>query len=191
VAGRERITIAEDAIAYLVGNLGGDRGVTRQELDKLCLFAGPGGKVDLESAIASVGDTSALDLDAVVYDALDGHAASVEAALSRLFLEGQSPVAILRAAQRHAQRLHLGAARVAGGETADGVARSVRPPIYFKYVDRFRDQLAAWPPERTQRLMTLLLQAELECKSTGYPDETICRHILTLIGRLPGRPGRR
>jgi DNA polymerase III subunit delta len=188
---REKISIAEDAVEYLVGNLGEDRGVTRQELEKLCLFAGAGGTIDLPGAIASVGDSSALDLDTVVYDALDGHAAAVEAALTRLFLEGQSAVAILRAAQRHAQRLHLAAARVAGGEAADGVARSQRPPIYFKLVDRFRGQIGAWPPERSQRLLKLLLQAEIECKTTGYPEETICRHILTLIGRLPGRPGRR
>jgi DNA polymerase III subunit delta len=191
VMAADRITIADDAVEYLTANLGEDRGVTRQELDKLSIFAGPGGRIDLDDAIASVGDSSALVLDDVIYDALDGHAASVEAALSRLFLEGQSAVAILRATQRHAQRLHLAAARVAAGEAADAVARSIRPPIYFKLVDRFRSQLGAWPPERSQRLLKLLLQAELECKTTGYPEETICRHILTLIGRLPGRPGRR
>jgi len=158
VLAAERISVSDEAVEYLTANLGEDRGITRQELDKLCLFAGPGGKIDLAGAIASVGDSSALDLDDVVYDALDGHAASVEAALSRLFLEGQSPVAILRAAQRHAQRLHLAAARVAAGEAADAVARSVRPPIYFKLVDRFRSQIGAWPPERTQRLLKLLLR---------------------------------
>ena len=159
--GRDRISITDEAVEYLTGNLGEDRGVTRQELDKLCLFAGPGGRIDLEAAIASVGDSSALDLDTVVYDALDGHAASVEAALTRLFLEGQSAVAILRAAQRHAQRLHLAAARIAGGDSADTVARGMRPPIFYKLVDRFRSQITAWPPERTQRLLKLLLQAEL------------------------------
>jgi DNA polymerase-3 subunit delta len=191
VMARERISIADDAVDYLVGNLGDDRGVTRQEVDKLCLFAGPGGKIDLEGAIASVGDSSALELDNVIYDALDGHAASVDAALGRLFLEGQTAVGILRIVQRHALRLHLAAARVAAGETADTVARSQRPPIFFKYVERFRGQITAWPPERSQRLLKLLLQAELDCKTTGYPEETICRHLLTMIGRLPGRPNPR
>jgi DNA polymerase-3 subunit delta len=187
----ERISIAEDAVEYLTSHLGEDRGITRQELDKLAIFAGPGGKIDLAAAIASVGDSSALDLDEVIYDALDGHAASVEAKLSRLFLEGQTAVGVLRAAQRHAQRLHLAAARIAAGEGADAVARSVRPPIFYKLVDRFTRQVMAWPPERTQRLLKLLLQAEMECKTTGFPEETICRHLLTLVGRLPGKPVRR
>jgi DNA polymerase III subunit delta len=190
VLARDRISVTDEAIEYLIANLGEDRGVTRQEIDKLCLFAGAGGRIDLDGAIASVGDSSALDLDDVVYDAFDGHAVSVETALTRLFLEGQSAVAILRATQRHAQRLHVAAARVAAGETADAVARSVRPPIFFKRVDRFRGQIGDWPPERLQRLLKLLLQAELDCKTTGYPEETICRHILTLAGRLPGKPSR-
>lgn len=185
--GRERISITDDAVEYLVNNLGGDRGITRQELEKLCLFAGPAGRIDLDGAIASVGDTSALDLDAVIYDAVDGHAGAVEAGLSRLFLEGQSAVSILRAAQRHAQRLHLAGARVAAGDSPDAVTGSLRPPIFYKLADRFRSQLAASPPDRTQRMLKLLLQAELDCKTTGYPEETVCRHVLTLIGRLPGR----
>ncbi|MGB8840666.1 MAG: DNA polymerase III subunit delta [Aliidongia sp.] len=188
---RDHIAIADDAIDYLVGNLGDDRGVTRQEIDKLCLFAGPAGRIDLAGATASVGDSSALELDNVIYDALDGRAASVDTALGRLFLEGQTAVGILRAVQRHGMRLHLAAARVAAGETADAVARTQRPPIYFKYTDRFRAQIDAWPPDRSQRLLKLLLQAELDCKTTGYPEETICRHLLTMIGRLPGRPNRR
>jgi DNA polymerase-3 subunit delta len=190
VLGRDRISVTEEAVAYLVANLGEDRGITRQELDKLCLFAGPGGRIDLDGAVASVGDSSALALDDVVYDALDGFAASVETALTRLFLEGQSAVAILRAAQRHGQRLHLAASRVAAGESADAVARSIRPPIFFKLVDRFRNQIGEWPPERTQRLLKLLLQAELDCKTTGFPEETICRQVLTMVGRLSGKPKR-
>jgi DNA polymerase III subunit delta len=190
LAARDRITLAEEAVAYLTTHLGDDRGVTRSELEKLCLYAGPGGRIDLEAAIASIGDSSALALDDVVYDALDGEALAVEQALTRLFLEGQSAVAVLRAVQRHAQRLHLAAARLAEGESTDQIARSQRPPLYFKLVDRFTRQLAAWPAARLQRLMALLLKAELDCKTTGFPEEVICRHCLSVIGRLPGRPQR-
>lgn len=190
LAMRDRITITDEAIAYLTAHLGEDRGITHGEIEKLCLFAGPGGKIDLDAAIASIGDSSALALDDVVYNALDGEALAVEQALTRLFLEGQSAVALLRAVQRHAQRLHLAASRLAEGESADQIARSQRPPLYFKLVDRFARQLAAWPATRLQRLMKLLLQAELQCKTTGFPEELICRRCLSVIGRLPGRPQR-
>jgi DNA polymerase-3 subunit delta len=189
--GQHRISVTEEAIHYLVQNLGENRLVTRQEIDKLILFAGAGGMLGLEDAIASVGDSSTLAIEDVIYDALDGDPAAVEAALTRLFLEGQAAVTILRAAQRHAQRLHLAASQVARGSSVDAVASGMRPPIYFKYAERFRGQLASWPPERAQRLLKLLLQAELDCKTTVYPEETICRHVLSLVGRLPGRPNRK
>lgn len=186
--GQSRIQVTDEAIAYLVGNLGENRLVTRQEIDKLTLLAGPGGRIGLEEAIASVGNSSLLAIEDVIYDLLEGNAGAVEAALSRLFLEGESAVGILRSALRHAQRLHLAASLVALGQSVDAVAGGMRPPIFFKYADRFRAQLAAWPAERVQRLLKLLFQAELDCKTTVYPEDTICRHALSLAGRLPGRP---
>ncbi|HLZ65775.1 MAG TPA: DNA polymerase III subunit delta [Aliidongia sp.] len=184
-----RIAIDDETIEYLVGNLGSDRGISRQEIEKLVLYAGPGGRVELADAIASVGDSSALEVEDVIYDALDGRAAQIDAALSRLFLEGQAPVSIVRAVMRHAQRLHFCAAQVAGGQPLDVVVRGLRPPIFFKYTDRFRRQAEQWPQERCERLLKRLTQAELDLKRTGYPDETLCRHLLTHLARIS--PARR
>jgi len=178
-----KIRIADEAVEYLVQNLGGNRLATRQELEKLTLQAGDGGVLTLDDVAASVGDSSILAVEDVIYDALDGKAASVEAALTRLFLEAESPVAIVRAAQRHVQKLHLSAARIAAGESIDNVVRSLRPPIFYKFEPRFRAQLGAWKLGRLQQLLSRLTQAELDCKSTGYPDETICRRVLSGIGR--------
>ena len=174
------VKIADEAVEYLVDSLGGDRLVTRQEIDKLMLFAGDGGTVTLDDAVASVGDSSALVIDEVLLDAFGG--AAVEATLSRLFLAGEAPVTLLRAAQRHAQRLHLAGARIAAGEPAEAALRSLR--LNFRVASRFRTQLEKWPPARLAPLMARLTQAELDCKTTGYPDETICRHLFATIGRM-------
>ena len=180
----QRIGIDDETVDYLVGNLGGDRGISRQEIEKLVLYAGAGGRIELTDAIASVGDSSALELEDVIYDALDGRTATIDAALSRLFLEGQAPVTIVRALMRHVQRLHFCAAQVASGQPLDVVVRGLRPPIFFKYTDRFRRQAEQWPEARCERLLKRLTQAELDLKRTGYPDETLCRHLLIHIARI-------
>ena len=180
----QRIAIDDDTVEYLVGNLGSDRAVSRQELEKLVLYAGAGGRIELADAVASVGDSSALELEDVIYDAMDGRTATIDGALSRLFLEGQAPVSIVRAVMRHAQRLHFCAAQVAGGQPLDLAVRGLRPPIFFKYTDRFRRQAEQWPAERCERLLKRLTQAELDLKRTGYPDETLCRHLLIHISRI-------
>ena len=185
----ERIAIDDETVEYLVGNLGSDRGISRQEIQKLVLYAGAGGRIELADAIASVGDSSALELEDVVYDALDGRTAQLDGALSRLFLEGQAPVSIVRAVMRHAQRLHYCAAQVASGQPIDMAVRALRPPIFFKYTDRFRRQAEQWPQDRCERLLKRLTQAELDLKRTGFPDETLCRHLLTHLARIA--PARR
>ncbi|MEX0760210.1 MAG: DNA polymerase III subunit delta, partial [Tistlia sp.] len=59
------LSASPDAAAYLAANLGGDRQLTRRELDKLVLYMGEGAKrrVELEDARAMIGDSAALSLD--------------------------------------------------------------------------------------------------------------------------------
>ncbi len=180
--GQHRIGIDEEALRYLVQSLGGDRGVTRQELEKLALAVGDsGGKVTLDVAIATIGNSSALEIEDVIYDAFEGAAALVDARLTRLFQQGEAPVTILRAAQRHLHRLHLCAANAAAGTPVDSVVRSLRPPIFFRYEPRFKRQVQSWTVDRLEQTFSALTQAELGCKTTGMPDQTICRHALTTL----------
>lgn len=183
VLGAHRVTATPEAMQYLLAHLGGDRGVSRQELEKLALYAGDGGRVDGAAAMAAVGDTAALDLDDVIFAAADGDAAAMERALQRAMQEGQSPVTIVRAAMRHFQRLQLAAARVAEGTGADEAVRGLRPPLFFKLADRFKGQLRLWPPRRAARVLELLTEAEVNLKRTGPPPETICHKALLDIAR--------
>ncbi len=183
--GGHRIRIDDDSVQYLVAHLGNDRMVTRQELEKLTLLAGDGGTLSFAEVVASIGDSSSLAIDDVVFDALEGNPAGAAEGLDRLFLEGTSAVTILRAALRHGHRLHLAAAQVAAGQSLDAVIRGLRPPVFFKLEPRFRSQLKAWPPRRIERLLSLLNTAEVNCKRTGFPEDTICRQALLSAGRIP------
>jgi DNA polymerase III subunit delta len=178
-----RIAVSGDAQAYLVAHLGGDRLVTRQELEKLTLYAGDGGRVELADAIACVGDTTSLSVEELVYAAADGDPLRLEAALLRCLQEGQAPISILRATMRHFHRLHIAAARVAGGVSADEVMRLMRPPIFYKFADRFKTQLATWPPRRIAAALDWLTRAELDSKRAVLPQETIAREALFTIAR--------
>ena len=183
VLGRHRIAIDSDAMAYLVGHLGGDRLASRRELEKLALFAGDGGRVGLAEAIQSVGDSAAMTIDDIVFAAAEGDAAALERALMRAFLEGEMPVSVLRALMRHFQRLHLVQSRIADGAGDEDALRSLRPPLFFKLQDRFKRQLRLWSQARAAQALTLLTQAEINAKTTGLPAEAICRDALLRIAR--------
>ena len=91
-----RVTASRDAAQYLVEHLGGDRLLTRSELEKLALYAGEGGRVELEDALLSVGDSAALELDDAVMAAAEGDTARLERVLGRVFQEGELPVSVIR-----------------------------------------------------------------------------------------------
>src|SRR5216684_1792622 len=106
-----RIGVSGEAQAYLVAHLGGDRLVRRQELEKLALYIGDGGRVEFADAVACVGDTTTLSVEELAYAAADGNPAKLEGALLRCLQEGQAPISILRAVARHFQRLHLASSK--------------------------------------------------------------------------------
>ena len=185
-----RVTASRDAGQFLVERLGGDRLLTRSELEKLALYAGEGGRVELEDARLSVSDTAALELDDAVMAAAEGDAVRVERVLGRVLQQGESPVSIIRALLRHLQRLHVLTVRLAGGANIDEVLRTARPPIFFKQEDSFRRQLGRWTEARLRPQHEHIAKAELNMKTTGFPAETICREAMTAVA-LAARERRR
>lgn len=181
-----KIAARPEAMQYLVSHLGGDRGVSRQELEKLALYVGEGGTVDEAAALDAVGDSAELTVDEAVFAAAEGDATQLERALNRAFGEGAQAVTLIRAELRHFQRLHLAGARQAAGKSEEE-ALKFRPPLFFKLADRFRQQLRLWPPARAAAAMTALNEAEARMKTTGLPAETICREALLRIARGAAR----
>jgi DNA polymerase-3 subunit delta len=184
------VAVSGEAVSYLVAHLGNDRQVTRSELEKLALYAGNGGRIELADAVACIGDSTALSLDDVIFAAADGDTSRLEGSLLRCLQEGQSAVGILRAMMRHFQRLHLAASRMASGASADEALRAVRPPVFFKQQERFKSQLGAWPARRAAAALDALTRAELNSKRAVLPQETVLREALFSIARAARRQDR-
>lgn len=183
VLGSHQVAASAEARDYLIGHLGADRGLSRAELEKLALYAGDDGKVGLEDAIACVGDSAAITVEDSIFAAADGDTAALERALTRAFQDGESAIGIVRGTMRHFDRLHVAGVKIAAGLSPDEALRALRPPIFFKHQDRFLAELRHWPPRRAAAALTLLLDAERQCKRTGFPDHTICSEVLLRLAR--------
>ncbi len=182
------------AVDFLASALGADRGATRSELEKLVTYMGgigldgaSGGtmgdtrRVTLADAEACVGDSSLITLDRVAIAAAAGDLAGLERRLGRAFLEGVTPVALLRATARHLQLLHRAAGLVEGGKPAAAAIKTFRPPLHFRLADALRDELPKWPVARAAGALDVLLEAEVACKSTGGPAEDLCSRALMQV----------
>ena len=177
-----------DALAFLLDHLGGDRRLTRAEMQKLALYMGGPGRVGLDDVVACIGDSAALSLDDLALSTAEGDHATAQRVLDRLLREGVAPVTVLRALARHFQRLHLAAGLMAQGRTADQAVATLKPPVIFKTADRVRRQLGRWPAERVGQALERLIETEMECKTTGMPAAALCSRAVMQLCRAAGRP---
>ncbi len=83
--GAAGVSIAPDAKAFLVSQLGQDRLSTRSELEKLVLYAHGEGEITLEHVAAIVCDASNLIVGEAVDAAFDGKFAALDARLRHIF----------------------------------------------------------------------------------------------------------
>jgi len=172
--------ILPDAIAYLTDNLGTDRMVSRGELAKLMLYKGDDATpISVEDCEAVIGDSSTLFLDDAAFAAFGGDFANLTDALTRCESAGESPVAIIRVAQKHGQKLHLAAAGREAGNRVD----PTRLGVHWTRRDGFERQSKQWSSDRLMRALEILTDAELLAKSTGMPAAAACGDALLRIAR--------
>ena len=177
--------VEPDAVAYLLANLGGDRQVSRRELEKLSSYMGAGSRreVSLADAMASIGDVSAMTLEDLAFSVAAGDHGALERRLRRSLDEGTSPVQVLRAATRHLTRLHLASAARDQGSGIEQAIRDLRPPVFFKRTESFKAQLRAWSTGRLGTALQILLNAEIDCKTTGLPAHAVYGRALMRIAQ--------
>lgn len=187
------VAIDADALSWVTDQLGADRVSTRQEAEKLALYIGPGGRVDLDSAMACVGDLAGLSLDDALFAATEGDVARADRALELAVAEGATAVGVVRAALMHLQRLHRLRLAVDEGLSAAEAVKGARPPVFFRRVGAFTRALGLWSSTGLMAAMAGLAEAERACKRTGAPDEVLSRSaVLTLARRAAaGGAGRR
>jgi DNA polymerase-3 subunit delta len=167
---------------YLANQLGSDRQVAKRELEKLVLFALDLGRpLTIEDAAQVIDEGESLQLNDICFAVFDGDQMRLEQSIDRMYQALTHPVAILTAVIRHAHRLHLVTSVMAKGSTADQASKALRPPLFFKDKAAFLGQCQRWNGNRLNQALGVLCQAEIDCKSTGAPAETICRRALMRI----------
>lgn len=174
------MNVEPDALEWIVERLGGDRGQTRGEIDKLLLYKGTddGKSVTLEDAMAVLGDTASIGIDDVIAATFDGELVALDRALDRVFAEGGNPVQLLRSLQRHADQLHLVSGHAAKSGNLEGAMFKARGlPRGGPLRQRFERHVRTWPLARLSAALSAILDAEIRCKQTGLPDEAIARRL--------------
>ncbi|AGF76540.1 DNA polymerase III subunit delta [Bartonella vinsonii] len=178
VLGHFKKTLSLDARKWLHESLGGDRLVSRSELEKLCLYASDI-HMTLEDVKAIVSNVSALSLDEVVDALLLGDIAGFEAHFSRYAAMHGTVFFVLSTAQRHFQQLQLLRYQVeVEGKSPSTVISQARPPIFFQRKRTVEQALRYWKLEHISYAMERIQSAVLESRKNSSLGEAIIRQVL-------------
>jgi DNA polymerase-3 subunit delta len=175
----EGLRFDEDALDLVVSVLGDDHGLSRAEIDKLILYKGPKAArvgsetITIDDVNASLVDGQGAALDDAAAAAADGAPKALSLALFRAQAAGASPIGLLRSLQRHVARMKAAKDFIDGGDTAAGAMKNLRPPVFFAEQRAFERRLQKWPSYRLETAARLLVEAELEAKTTGAPQREI------------------
>lgn len=179
------LTATPEAARFLAESLIGDSGQVRAELDKLATYVGDAGTVDLDAAMACVGDRTRQSLTDLAFAVADGDAAGADRMLDKVLAEGVDAVPVLRTAANHLRTLHVGKAGLAAGTSADQIARRNR--VFFKLQPAFERQLKTLHTGAIVAALGYLTDAEAACKRTGAPAAVLCRHGVLAAAQVVGK----
>ncbi len=176
----ENIRAAREVIGALAEILPPDRMAMRSELEKFALYVGKGNAATSADVHAAVQDAGAAEADDLVFAIGAGETKRVAQLIDRLFAEQTSPVALLRAAQRHFLRIQWARAEMDKGVAATDAVKRLQPPVFWKYESAMTAQLRRWSRGRIEQALLRLHDAEAAIKRTGTPDAALCAQ--TLLG---------
>ena len=179
-----------EALELLAAILGADRLATRNELEKLALYARGSGQVRVEDVEAVVGENVEVKNEEVIDAALLGNSEQVERALSRLRAEGHSPQALASSGIRQLIQMQGLALERQGGRPAAQIVERARPPIFFKRRDGVKAIVARWSRDDLAGARDRLAEAVAQARRQPALEEALVSAALQRIAAMGRRLGR-
>ena len=180
----DRVGLDSQALELFVSRLPRERGVARQEMERLALWLGPGsGRIatpaDLEDFLGVEPEASLTDAAA---DAFGGKLAAAQAGLRRAAAEGEGGPAAVRAMGMHLARLRRILTLAGNGASLAEAAKA--SGVFWKNEREMLRQARAWTLEHLLALHPEVLAADMACKTAGAPDDLLAERLaLTIAGR--------
>lgn len=181
---RRQIIASSDAIAYLSNVLRGDRLMVRMEMEKIDLYLGAERDLSLDAARECTGDLAESSADEIADAVSLGDIAATDKHLKKALGQGAMPIMLLRSVSRHFQRFVVVANQMENGTSLDQSIAQMRPPMFFKQQPIFKRQMGFWnKPQKINKALNLLYQAELRIKTSGLDAELVTERALSGICR--------
>lgn len=186
---KDGVGLTPDALAAFVERLPKERGVARQEIERLALYLGPGSGVQgtLDQLDAFLGVEPEASLSDSAAAAFGGRLGPAHAGLRRAFAEGETGPAAVRALG-----IYLGKLRrtLILSKSGAGLAEAAKASgVFWKAEREFLRQARAWTLDALDQVQPEVLEADRRCKTTGSPDALIAERLFMTVAARAKRLG--
>ncbi len=185
----DKVGLTGDALDRFVARLPRERGLMRQEIERLVLYIGPGSgrTIDVDELEVHLGVEPDASLQDAALQAFGGRPAPAQSGLRRAFAEGESPVMAVRQASLHLGKLRRINILQSSGAGAKEAAKAAG--VFWKQEAEMLRQARAWRLEALDAVQDSVNVADVASKSTGLPDQLIAERLLLEIAARARRLG--
>ncbi len=184
----EGLALNAEALEAFVARLPHDRGVARQEIERLVLYLGAQPRpVALGELAAFFGVEPDASLGDAAVHAFGGRMRAAQSELRLAFLEGEGGVAAVRALLTHLSRLRR--IRIARDEGAAPQAAVKSAGVFWKLEREALRQSQCWTSVEIAAAGAEIQAAELACKQARAPDHLIAERLAFSIAERAARLG--
>lgn len=185
----DRVGLTSDALDRFVARLPRERGLMRQEIERLALYIGPGSgrTIDVEELEACTGVEPEASLQDAALQAFGGRPGPAQAGVRRAFAEGDAAAASVRQAALHLNRLRRINILLSNGAGAKEAARAAG--VFWKQEAEMLRQARAWRLEALDEAQESVNAAEFGVRATGAPDQLIAERLLLELASRARRLG--
>ena len=182
----DNIQASSDALDIISLRLGSDHALSRSEIEKLALMAGPNGTLDADDIRIALGDSANLAIDDIAEALACGEVKKLQQSLQKAWYEDLNAVMIVRGCQSYFKQLGLAGHAMASGQPAQNAIRSLKPPPHFKLQGRLQGHLRRWRPQLAMDIVNRLQDIEILLKSSKINDR-VCttQSLLGICLRAP------
>jgi DNA polymerase-3 subunit delta len=186
---RNGVSLTSEALELFTARLPKERGVLRQEVERLVLYLGPNSGVvgDVELLADHLGATAEASLSDAALDAAGGRVRPALDGLNRAAAEGEGGVAAVRVMGQHLGRLRRIRVAVDGGTAPQTAAKAAG--VFWKAEREILRQHRAWTAPALDGAQAETAAADRACKAAGAPDTLIAERLYLGIAAQARRLG--
>jgi DNA polymerase-3 subunit delta len=186
---KDGVGLTSEAMTLFVARLPKERGVLRQELERLALYLGPnsGTIADPDLLADFLGGSAEASLSDAALDAAGARLRPAIDGLQRAAAEGEGGVAAVRVLGQHLGRLRRIRVAVDNGAAPQAAAKSAG--VFWKAEREILRQHRAWTGPALDDAQAEVAAADRACKAAGAPDALLAERLYMRVATQARRLG--